>query len=100
MSTAHHVARHYTAEFEVTAENGIIRLPAEYADLANARLRVLVWPDAGPAAAPADNNRAARRTELLAAFDELARLNPYRAIDDAAAWQRAQRHDRHLPGRS
>ena len=100
MSTAQHVARHYTAEFEVTAENGIIRLPAEYADLANARLRVLVWPDAGPAAAPADGPRAARRAELLAAFDELARLNPYRAIDDAAAWQRDQRHDRPLPGRA
>ena len=99
MSTAHHISQHYAAEFEVTAEDGFIRLPAEYSDLANARLRVIVLSPTPIQAVAADSQRDAQQAELVAAFEELARVNPYRHIADPVAWQREQRQDRALPGR-
>ena len=94
--------RHYAAEFEATAENGIIRLPSEYPELANAQLRVVVLsaePTQEQAEAAALAQRQAKRARLVAAFDELRRVNPFRTITDPVAWQREQREDRDLPGR-
>ncbi len=94
--------RHYAAEFEATAENGLIRLPAEYPELANATLRVVVLSaelTQEQAEAAALAQRQAKRARLVAAFDELRRVNPFRTIADPVAWQREQREDRDLPGR-
>ena len=96
--------RHYTAEFETTAENGIIRLPADYPELANAPLRVLVLsaePTRGQAEAAAVAQHQARLTRLRAAQAELVRLNPFREVADPVQWQRELRDEaeRPLPGR-
>lgn len=37
--------------------------------------------------------------QRMAAFEELRKLNPYREIADAVAWQREIREDVPLPGR-
>lgn len=96
--------RHYSAEFEATAENGVIRLPAEYPELANAQLRVLILsaePTPERAAAAALAQRQARLARLRATQAELVKLNPFRTITDPVAWQRELRDEweRPLPGR-
>ena len=96
---------HYAAEFEATAENGIIHLPAGYPELANAQLRVLVLsakPTQEQAEAAALAQRQAKRERLIAAFERLRELNPYRAITDPVQWQRDLRDEweRPLSGRS
>lgn len=97
--------RHYAAEFEATAENGIIHLPAEYPELANAQLRVLVLsaePTKEQAEAAAQAQRQARLARLRATQTKLIELNPFRDITDPVQWQRDLRDewDRPLPGRS
>ncbi len=96
--------RHYAAEFEATAENGIIRLPAEYPELANATLRVVVLsaePTQEQAEAAALAQRKNRIARLRATQTELVKLNPFRTITDPVAWQRELRDEweRPLPGR-
>ena len=96
--------RHYAAEFEATAENGVIHLPAEYPELANATLRVLVLsaePTKEQAEAAALAQRRARLERLRATQTKLVELNPYRDVTDPVQWQRdlRQEWDRPLPGR-
>jgi hypothetical protein len=94
----------WAAQFETTAENGIIRLPADYPELANASLRVLVL-SAEPSKAQAeaaDNTRHQARLERLRATQaKLVAANPFRTIADPAQWQRDLRaeDERALPGR-
>ncbi len=96
--------RHYAAEFETTAENGIIRLPADFPELANAAVRVLVLsaePTRELAEAAALAQKQARRERLAAAFEELRKVSAFRDISDPVQWQR-DLHDeweRPLPGR-
>lgn len=80
---------HYAAEFEATAENGIIRLPAEYPELANARLLVLVAVEP-QASTPVGRTDWAK---LAAAYADFEGHDPYPAITDAAEWQRQLRAD-------
>lgn len=96
--------RHYAAEFKATAENGLIRLPAEYPELANASLRVLVLsaePTKEQAEAAALAQWQARLARLRATQTKLVELNPFRDITDPVQWQRELRDEweRPLPGR-
>lgn len=92
--------RHYAAEFEATAENGIIRLPAEYPELANATLRVLVLSDEPPQTdtkAAGEEQlvaaRLAKHARLIAAFDKLTQVSAFREIADPVQWQRDLRSE-------
>lgn len=95
----------WAAQFETQAENGMIRLPAGYPELANANLRVLVLsssPNLSEATATAQAQRQARLERLRATQAKLVQANPFREIVDPVAWQRELRDDeeRPLPGRS
>jgi hypothetical protein len=46
-----------------------------------------------------EQEEAARRVRLREALEQLAKLDPFREIPDAAEWQRKIRKDRPLPGR-
>ncbi len=49
---------------------------------------------------PVEEERGQTQGEVLAAlFEELAELDPFRDIEDPAAWQRELREERPLPGR-
>ena len=92
----------WAAQFETQAENGFIRLPADYPELANATLRVLVLSSSHSrveADAAAQAQRQGKRDRLLAAFDRLKEVNPFRDVADPVQWQREQREDRALPNR-
>ncbi len=99
MENASHAQVFWAAEFETQAENGLIRLPASYPELANANLRVLVLsssPSTAEATAAQEAQRQAKRDRLLAAFEQLKAANPFRDIADPVQWQREQRQDRPL----
>ena len=102
METTPQVQTFWAAQFETQAQNGLIRLPAGYPELANATLRVLVL-SAAPTKIEADTaaqaQRLAKREKLLAAFEHLKEINPFRTIADPIEWQREQREDRVLLGR-
>lgn len=93
----------YVAEFEATAENGFIRLPADLPELANAPLRIIIFPQpVMNEANTADTARQARLERLRLAQARLVELNPFRDIADPVQWQRELReeNDRTLPERS
>lgn len=108
MENASHAQVFWAAEFETRAENGLIRLPAGYPELANASLRVLVLSsppdpaDAADATATAQAQRQARLERLRATQAKLVQANPFRDITDPVRWQRELRDEepRSLPGRS
>lgn len=94
----------WAAQFETTAENGIIRLPADYPELANAPLRVLVLsaePTKAQAEAADKARHQARLARLRATQAKLVAANPFRSIADPVQWQRDLRdeEERPLPGR-
>lgn len=93
----------WAAQFETTAENGIIRLPADYPELANAPLRVLILssePSKAQAEATDQTRRQARLERLRATQAKLVAANPFRSIADPVQWQRDLRDEdeRPLPG--
>ncbi|RZK29528.1 MAG: hypothetical protein EOO57_19210 [Hymenobacter sp.] len=104
METSSQAQVFWAAQFETTAENGIIRLPADYPELANASLRVLVLssePSKAQAEAADRARRQARVERLRAAQAKLVAANPFRSIADPVQWQRDLRNEeeRPLPGR-
>jgi hypothetical protein len=81
-----------TAILEADAD-GTLHLPLP-AELRKSKLRVTASIQAVP-----DPNERPTKEDALAALRKLRELGTFKAITDAAAWQREIRQDRPLPAR-
>lgn len=73
-------------EFTAKIEHGVIRLPKELENCENAIARVTITLES-------DEDKRAKKEKLFAAFEKLAKANPFAEIEDPVEWQRKLRDE-------
>lgn len=73
-------------EFTTKIEDGVIHLPKEFKEYKNAVAHVTITLET-----PED--KKAKKEALFAAFEKLAKANPFAEIEDPVEWQRKLRDE-------
>lgn len=73
-------------EFTAKIEHGVIRLPKEFEDYENAVAHVTVTLETS-------EDTKAKKDKLFAAFENLAKANPFAEIENPVEWQRKLRDE-------
>lgn len=75
----------YAVEFETYSKNGIIKIPSEYNDLANTKLKVIVLKE--------HQFSLPNKEKIKMMFDKIKEKNVFHKIDDPIKWQKELRSE-------
>jgi len=76
-----------TIEFETQAENGIIKIPPQFSDFDNSKIRIIILTK------EEDVEYKSKKQKLKSLFKQLEKKDIFRKINDPVKWQKDLRNE-------
>ncbi|MCH8318592.1 MAG: hypothetical protein IIA88_08860 [Bacteroidetes bacterium] len=74
-------------EFDTTAKNGIIKIPPEFSDFANSKIRIIILTK------EENIEHKSKKEKLKSLFKQLEKKDIFRKIHDPVKWQKDLRNE-------